>query len=447
MDFSRTRMMLLSLILLSLACGLPGLSPTPDDSELATSVAATLTAETPPQPHGTISEQTQSPLVSTLTSTTPPPSVLRIVYTDDGNVWLIEDSNPPIQLTSSGDANQVLISSDGMKVAFVRRTSPDNPVEIGSVNIDGSGELTLFGPAQFDTLYPLDDYLHHDLSSLAFVPGTHHLMFNTRAVPEGPGLIKHDDLLLLDADTGVFRTIFSPGSGGDFTLSPDGNQIAITKPTGISLANIDGSNMRSNLITYAQVITYSEFNYYPLPVWSPDSSAIGVVIPSPDPFDTPTSGAIWRVQAEGGAKVNLGTILGDFYFTQTSYSLMSPMLDRVAYLSETPTPNIYDLFLATADGSGETLYASGDIQWHGWAPDNIHFVFAMGSPLDLHLGRSGSAPLPLCSGLNLRWIDDVNFLCLSGAFGSWTLMKGEIGGTVTPLASPLGDFVSYDFDD
>ncbi|NIN69433.1 MAG: hypothetical protein GTO63_33065, partial [Anaerolineae bacterium] len=154
--------------------------------------------------------------------------MLRIVYTDGGDIWLLEDDRPPRQLSSSGSAQQVLISSDGRKVVFVRRTEPQGvPPEIRSINIDGSDEKVIMSPSQFDALYSLDDFLHNDLSDIAFIPGTHTLMLNTRAIPEGPGVLKYDDLMLLDADTGALTTLFLPGEAGDFTLSPDGKQVAL----------------------------------------------------------------------------------------------------------------------------------------------------------------------------------------------------------------------------
>jgi hypothetical protein len=369
--------------------------------------------------------------------------VLRIVYTNSGDVWLIEESNPPIQLSSVGSVDQVLISSDGMKVAFTRRTTFNSPAEIHSINIDGSGEAVILTPAQLNAIVPLGDFLHNDLANIAFVPGTHKLMFNTRAIPEGPGLIKHDNILLLDADTGVVTTLFPPGEGGDFSLSPDGIQLAIILPSSISLVNIDGTNLRPLLVEYIPVMTYSEFQYYAQPVWMADSSALGVAIPSEDFLNPNASGTVWHLSSQGGSAMNVGTISGDFYFSQP---LLSPDLLRVAFWRDTATLNIHDLYLANPDGSAQTVYATGELQWLGWAPDSTHFVYAFGGSMNLQLGVVGGAPTAIGSCNDLRWIDHISFLCLSGNLGSWTLMKGEIGGVLVPFVSPAGDFVSFDFD-
>jgi hypothetical protein len=431
------------------SCG-PATTPKPDEDLLATSVAATLKAADLAGPGGKAPPEVgKTPTVEpSFAPTVPPkPPVLCIVYTDGGNVWLIEGTKPPVQLTSSGGVDQVLISDDGMKIAYIYRVTLDSNAELRSINVDGSGDTSLLTPAQFDALYPLGPMVHNDLSQIAFVPGMHTLMLNTRGIPVGPGLAKHDNLLLLDADTGVLTTIFPPSSGGDFTLSPDGSQVAIVLPTSISIANIDGSNLFANLVTYASVMTYSEFMYYAQPVWTADSSALGVAIPSSDPLSPPTSGTIWRIPSGGGAAVNVSTITGGFYFPQVfGAPLLSPNLNRVAFLRNTPTPNVYDLYLANADGSGAAVYTNGDIQWMGWAPDNSHFVYSSGGPMNLQLGVDGGAPTPIGTCTGLRWINNTRFLCLSGSMGSWTLMRGQIGGPLTAIISPAGNYVAFDFD-
>ncbi len=361
---------------------------------------------------------------------------------------MIEGTNPPVQLTSGGNTTRVLISDDGSKVAFIRRVGPDQKPEIRSINTDGTGEITLLTAAQIDALYPLDPaFTHNDIANIAFVPGTHHLMFNTRAVATGPGLFKYNDVALLDADTGSLSTILAPGDGGDFTLAPNGNQMALVRPADISLADVDGSNLHSNLITYTPVITYSEFQYYAQPVWMPNSNAFGVAIPSSDPMAPGKNGFVWRIPADGSAALNLSTISGDFYFAQAfSSPVLSPSLQRVAFLRDTGTPNVKDLYLADANGGGQTVYATGDIQWKGWSPDSLHFVYSLGGPMNLQLGTDGGASSSIGSCISLRWVDDTRYLCLSGSLGSWTLMTGQVGGGLNAIVSPAGDFISYDFD-
>ncbi len=450
---------LLILLIAATACTESRTATPPPEDLLENAVAATLTARAEGEsganakqaPAETQSEQLQPEDDQPAEHPSPEavaPNPHCIVYTDAGNVWLLEAANPPQQLTSSGNASQVMISSDCQKVAFIRRIGPDQLPEIRSVNTDGSGETILLTSAQIDALYPLDPvFSRNDTAGIAFIPGGHVLIFNTRAVPsEGPGLAKYDDLVRLDSDTGDLTIVFQPGTGGDFTLSPDGTKLVLLTPDSINLANVDGSSLQSNLITYAPVITYSEFQYYAQPVWTLNSDAFGVAIPSSDPLDAAPFGTIWRVQTATATASNVGTIQGDFYFPQFSGApLLSPNLQRVAFLRKTGTQNVHDLYLANADGSGEVVYATGSIQWQGWSPDSTHFVYSLGTPMNLQLGLDGGAPTPIGSCDDLRWMNNNAFLCLSGGMSTWTLVRGQINGNLTTLVSPAGDFISYDF--
>lgn len=442
---NRTRAMLLSgtLILAILACGGGSPTNTPERSALETVVAATLTASAPSEPEE--KSATEPPATDTLE---PPASatVRHIVYRDGDEIRKIEAADSPTLLTAAENVERIWISDDGLKVVYARRASPESPVEVHSMNFDGSGEMTLLTPAELDALYPLEDFLHRDLSRMAFIPGTHRLLFNTRAIFDGPGLFKYDDILSLDADTGEMTEILAPGAGGDFTISPDGGTMAIVRPDSISLAVVDGSGLRPELVTYSPVITYSEFMYYVQPVWKPDGSAVGVVIPSEDPLADATHGTVWRIPADSGPAESLGPVAGEFYFSQSSSTtLLSPDLNRLAFRRETATINIYDLLISNADGSAENIYATGGIQWHGWAPDSTHFAYTQDGPMDLYVGELGQPPQPVGVCTQLRWMNADSFLCLSGSRGAWSLMDGGVDGSLSTLASPEGDFIAFDF--
>jgi hypothetical protein len=360
---------------------------------------------------------------------------------------MIEGTGSPQQLSSSGYAENVLISSDGTKIAFTRRPVPEEVAEIRSVNADGTAETVLLSQDDMKSLYPSSlESMGFEIWQMAFLPGSHALYFNTFEAFKTVGLAITEDLFRINTDTGDLDQVLPPGSGGNFYISPDGNHIVVVRPDTIDLVSPDGSGLVANVVTYLPVITYSEFQYYAQPVWATDGSAVGVAIPNDDPLGPNPKGFIWRFNDTGSSSNNIATIPGDFYFSQVfSSSTMSPTLNRVAFLRETATPNIQDLFLANADGTGETLYATGNIDWVGWAPDGIHFVYSVGDPMNLQLGTDGAADIPLVTGMDLRWINNSRFIYLTGSMGAWTLMVGNLGGTSTSIANPGGDFISYDF--
>lgn len=436
----RAILLSLSLAVASLACAVPGLPTPPSAGEIATMVAATLAAVDPLSPPAGATPATAEP------EPPPAPAPLRIVYLDAGNVWLIEEGGAPVQLTAGGGARSLRISGDGQRVAYLWSSTPDSHPELRAVNADGSGATTVLSAAALDALYPLPPYvIGWQLWHFDFIPGTHTVVFTTTGIPEVIGLHRSDDLLAVDADSGALTTLLPPGSGGTFAIAPDGSRIAVASPTAIGLVDADGSNHSPNLITFPAIITYSEFQFSPPMVWAPDSSAVGVVVPSEDPLAPAPGGAAWRIPAAGGPAVMTATLSGQLYFPQMSGgSLLSPDLGRVAILRDTATPNIRQLVLANADGSGETIYVTDDVQWAGWAPDSTHFVFGLGSPTGLTLGQVGGPSAPIGSGMDLRWISSTEFLYLSGSFGAWSLVRGAIAGPTTTLASPAGDFTSFD---
>jgi hypothetical protein len=440
MNVRRTTLLSLALAAAAMACAVPGLPTPPAAGEIATMVAATLAAVDPLSPGAGASATPEEP------APPPGPAPLRIVYLDAGNVWLLEEGAAPVQLTSGGGARSLRISSDGQRVAYLWSSTPDAHVELRAVRADGSGATTVLSAAALDALYPIPTgVIGWQLWHFEFIPGTHTVVFTTTGIPEFIGLHRADDLLAVDADSGALTTLLPPGSGGTFAIAPDGSRIAVASPNAIGLVDADGANHRPNLITYPTIITYSEFLFSPPMVWAPDSSAVGMVIPSEDPLAPAPGGAVWRIPAAGGPAVMLGTLTGQLYFPQMGGgSLLSPNLARVAILRDTATPNIRQLVLANADGSGETVYVTDDIQWAGWAPDSTHFVFGQGSPTGLTLGQVGGASAPIGSGTDLRWISPTEFLYLSGSYGAWSLVRGGIGAASTTLVSPAGDFTSFD---
>lgn len=437
----------MALALGTLACGVTG-GGSDAAKAIETQVSGTLTAiagqsvgpdETQDAP--TVEAPT---VTATETVTAGDAAALRVVYLDSGDVWIWEEGIGSTQLTSSGNAEQVLISDDGQVVVYLLRPDPNQSSEVRAVNADGSGDRTLLSSTAVNELHPLNGFVYNDVSSIEFIPGTHQLLMNSRAVAEGPGLIKYNDLHRIDADGGTSTVIREAGNGGDFSIAPDGSRIALVRPDSIGLADPDGSNSLPDLISYEPVITYSEFQYYAQPVWNSDSTAIMVTIPSPDPLADATSGTTYRIDGASGAVSELGIVNGDIYFSQVFTSPSpSPAHDRLGFLRIPPDADDR-LVLANPDGSGETTYTTGDLEWRGWSPTGQYFLFSQGDPSNVFLGRPGEAPTALISGFRVQWIDDTTFLYLQGSTGSWTLRLGKVGGAMTDVAAPSGDFVPFD---
>jgi Tol biopolymer transport system component len=441
-----------ALIITVLACDIPTIPTLPpivstvlNDDTLATDVAATLNAFISGTPEVTVTPE-------------PPPcvnaSVLTIAYTDNGNVWLVEGTNPPVQLTSGGNASGVAISGDGQKVAFTTWDPPTQSSELRAVNSDGSGETVLMSQADLDALPPgLGGALHHTVHRMQFKPCTQDLLFNTRSVFEGPGLATHNDLLEMDTSSGILTVLLPPGSSGaGFVISPDGSLLALSHPDKIEFANIDGSGLIPNAHTYTPVITYSEFQWNPPVQWAPDSSGVGLAMPSQDPFAPGAYGDIWLIQADGSGVVHSATIVADFYRIQYKEITISPNLSSLVYLRDSGTPNIEEIYIANFDGSGETLYDTADLDPQGWSPDSINYAYVVSTAggNELRIGRLGYAPLTQSTTpdrmRNVNWVDDTRLLFFDGSNPTWTLKLTQLGSGTFTLATTTGTTLpTYDF--
>ena len=373
-------------------------------------------------------------------ASTPEPRNLRIVYTDGGKLWALEVGSDPRQVIEAGSIGEVRLSDDGEWIAYTIRDSDQDTADLHSIRFDGSSPQVVLDAAGFDTLYPLEAFLHYTLSNLDFIPGTHTLLINTRGVFEGPGLAKIDDLLAVDVPTSRIKSMLAPGIGGDFTVSPTGDSIAIVRPDSIGFVNATGSDLRPEVLTFPPVITYSEFFFYPLPVWSGNSVVLPV--PQEDPFFAAEPGTVWAID---GTPRTLARPVGDLFGPQRELPIVSPDGSSVAFLREADVAGDRDLVIQRLDNGEQTVYDTGPIQWRGWAPDSTRMVYSKGSGLDLYLGEIGAAPVPLGSGTGLRWVNADQYLYLAGRPGSWILTLADLAGGVTPLADPSGDFVAFDF--
>ena len=302
----------LATFLAVMACNLPvPASPTVEAPRPPADASVTSTAEI--QEAGSGAEPTPSPSLespSQVALETPSAPSLRVVFTDNGNLWLRDDLQPALPLTDFGSVAEVALSHDGSLIAYVLRDPLEGTAELRSVRADGTGDQALLTAANFDALYVLGERIHTTLSQWAFVPGTETLLFNTRGVFEGPGIAKNDDLLAIHARTGERTLLLNPGAGGDFTHSPDNSQLALVRPDSIGFASIDGSNPRAEVLEYPPVMTYSEYFFYPLPVWSSDGSAVLAAIPAEDPFATPSTGTLWWVPSDGSSPSAGPTLAG-----------------------------------------------------------------------------------------------------------------------------------------
>jgi hypothetical protein len=456
------------LVIAGLACNLSQISPQPSPTvsepgvlPLPTEMTPDPTGLTPdptqvlPDPSPTL-RPTQEPgaIPASPEPTLVPAAELQVVYTNEGNIWLWKEDGSNNQLTSSGDAASVRISDDGLVIAYLRLIEAFT-VELWAVNSDGSHARLLMDSTDFDALntehrYP--ESLSVQPFDLQFVPGSHILAFNTHQILIGPGLAIFDDLQLVDTDTGELTTLLPSGSGGMFYYSPDGSQIAIVTSSEIDLVNSDGSNRREAVLTYPEVITYSEYRYYAKPVWAEDSSSLRVAIPPSNPLIEPVQPTrLWHIPVDGTPAFQTGSV----YASPVLFSepVFSHDLSRIIYLQETggPLENQRQILIANSDGSEEVAYhTSFMLELRGWAGSSERFTFSQGPEMALILAEVGGGMQPLAPNnaqiFDLRWIDSQRFVYFQplevGGFGLWL---GDIDQPPHLIDELPGFFSDFDF--
>ena len=438
----------------------PDLLPTPSAPVeiLPTGVPQTPTdapLDIPPTDTPQLPTEVVLPLTPTPLPPTPSPAALGslqvafINASSDLVVWRETDGSFAT-LVEAANAIDLRLSDDGTMVAY-RRDFDFGQQELWVVNTDGSNHRLLLS---VDALAALDpDALGVLIYLYEWIPNTHTLAFNTVEYVEAPGLFLNDDLHFLDTDTGESTTQLTAGTGGNFVFSPDGQQYAVIgqdfdEGVGtISLLNTDGTNLRTDVLTYPYVLTYSEANYYAEPVWSPDSSFLRVAIPPQDALgDLTAPTTLWEIPAAGPA-LQLGEVVSQ----PLSPVLFSPDLSHIVYTrlySPDTDFSTTDLVIAGADGRDEIVYVTGSLSFANWAPDSQHFIFVSNDPQETYLGVvdgdfSRLTDIPFV--WNVTWVDGTRYLFSNQAGTGWQMQLGTLGGAPAllvelPDRTPLFDF-------
>jgi Tol biopolymer transport system component len=398
------------LVFMLAACSFPTLT-TPEtvvnvENEIATAVAAT---------------QAASGVQAA------PAGRIRVAYTaGDGSLRLWTPDGGMRQLTNAGDIQYVTISPDGSRIAFVRARDYQN-YSIWVIHADGTNERQLVSSDDFRAMAVAQDALGSAPVQLEWVPGTHTLAFNTYPYFEGPGFFPHDDLYLLDSDSGELTRLFEIGRGGMFAYSPDGSRLALATFQSVSLMNADGSNRRDDVLVYEPVMTYSEFLFYVTPKWSPDGSFLRVIVPPGDPLsEPPLQTAVWHIPGDGSSPTQIASL--DIAFL--AVARLSPDLNRMMYITpvSAATPTLH---IASADGSQNIPYASDARTVESWSPDGSYFLFTAGERSQMFLGQEGQDPAPLTefdAVMSVRWIDPQHFIFVHPGDAGFEMRIGQVRG-------------------
>jgi Tol biopolymer transport system component len=358
-----------------------------------------------------------------------------MAYVTKGNLYFQDGSKPPIQLTSSGEDSTPVFSDDGEKLVFYRGLVPH---DLYTINPDGTQERAL---VTGDLLATLDSGYdkYTEMISLAYVPGTHQILFNTRQLGQGDidekdinrlGSKANLDLLLVNVDTGEIKRLLPKGTGGGFFISPDGSMVAVQAKGHIDVISIDGRVIRHSLITYTPTHPYG---LAPNISWKSDSTELIVSLPARDIFDMsgPEAFTIWRYAVDGSTKAQL-----PFDPPPLDSCCASPdgtwfLYPYYYYPGKTSDQIPHGIYLGNLHGGNVQLYDPNYLSYH-WSPDSIHFIFGANG---LFLGAINEQPKYIDQGQFLGWLDNNRFLYYG--FASGMLWIGDTGKASIPIATSI----------
>jgi Tol biopolymer transport system component len=428
------------------------------DSALAATRTASLQSAGTPTPAPSATQEALATATSQPATAVPAETGmnLQIAFTDgQGNLWYWKSGSNPLQLTNGSDAADFSLSPDGSQVLFTR-LAYSTEYSLWLIGTDGSAEQQVMSADEFAALPRPAAASSTAPAQLGWVPDSHTAAFNTRRVYEGPGLDMSNDLYLVDSDTGEATRLLDAGKGGGmFFYSPDGSQIALVNPNQIDLINSDGSNRRPAVLTYENVLMYTEAPFYAQPVWSADGKKLRVIVPASDRLGKPEDpSSVWEIPAAGGKAVKLL----DFHLNGLGPGAsISPDLRLLAYFQNIATGGQQDLHIASLDGGLDQIYATGALNWVAWTDDSQGFIWTqygqVGSGRPTFLGRLGQTPIQLGAPqapFDLVWVEGDRFLFLDNDGGTppaWSLYLGTIGGPNQLVAGlPAGDaFPKFEF--
>ena len=342
---------------------------------------------------------TPSPTVVPLSSPTLPPSLfsLRVVYSDEKNIWLWQNGVAALLTTIEG-YTPLKLSDDGAMIAFEK----DGLLWV--INSDGTGERLLVSFENLETIEPATSESRSLVFQFDWVPNTHNLLFNTSF--SGYGGSYRDDLHMVNADTLEWKTLRDAGEGGVFSISPSGSQMVMVTPNEISVTDINGTNYRS-LLKYSQIDTGSEYYEYVDPVWFADSQSLIVDIPPRDYKDNPSTAlkVIWHLFVDGRPPVQISQVPAKYRY------VFSPDISKLAY-NELKN-DVIQTHIANIDGSEDLIYQPAiDMYIETWSQDSEDFILISRYSGQYFLARVGDEPVPLTEkgSQDFLWIDEMYFL-------------------------------------
>ena len=386
---------------------------------------------------------------------------LAVAFVKDGNIQLWDESTGQTQtILNAGDVIAVKMSDDGQVIAFLRRSAVQlaeiewrEQSALWAVDRNGGNPRELISVESLRQRLKANERDSTNIPQMEWIPGTHQLLFSGwtyYVVAEGESHAIPQGLYLVDADTLTEKELVPAGSNLRFVPSPDGRQIVLMSTNGLSFINVDGSNLRSDVLTYSQVGLTAPL--FPTGVWTGDSTAF-VITGSLERDPTYNINfTIWRVPADGSSPETLAAVTASDPGSVT----FSPDGGRMAFVQFTEGQLPTSWSITPLSGSGGPLAIPHDYDFDShnaslhWSPAGDPFTRTLKKLCPEAMKDTDECDTRINFWGNvsaLRWIDGNHLLFLTRDPSVLYLGKmdftGNMSGTTIPIATwPLENWVS-----
>jgi WD40 repeat protein len=383
-------------------------------------------------------------------------------FVKDGNIQVWDDATQQTRtIVDSGDVIAVTMSDDGKVIAYLRRSEVQvaenewfEQSALWAVDRNGGNPRELVSAQSLRQRLNAAEGDSTNIPQMQWIPGTHRLLYNgwkylvqaegeSHAIPEG--------LFLIDADSLTATELVPAGNALRFEISPDGQQVALITPEGLSYINVDGSNFRQNVLTYPGAGVPTPI--FPVGVWTQDSSAFVITGFSEQTTADDINLTIWRVPVDGSAP----EALADIQRSHPDSVTFSPDGKYMAFIqaTESQPSEIAGWFIAPLTPEPGPLAIPNKIGFEQYA--NVQWSPA-GDPFTSNLQKlcpNAASDKDICDArihfggntVAIQWIDgnSVLFLSRDPSVLFWGKMDFTVNqdGTTIPIAAwPVEDWVS-----
>ena len=360
-----------------------------------------------------------------------------VAYTREGNVFVWDEATGQSKtIFASGDVSRVAMSDDGQVIALVR--DAEAGVALWAVDWNGRNPRELVSSEIFrerlETVEFETEPIGAGIGELEWIPGTYRLVYNSTFLIGSGHYFASPEIYLFDADT-LSETLLAmdvaidPTHQMNIVPSPDGQQLALITGTALSFLKVDGSNLRSNVLSYSPVGASSPPILMPTGVWTHDSGSFLITGSLEMDAEFNLGFSVWRVPVDGASPEALTPILKGrpdsltfspdgqqvAFLQNTEGSLIAPLAgdmgplatnykfeaDRSANLHWSPAGHVFtkDLLQLCPDASRDSDLCETPFNTHADGVEAIQWLdgrralFLTNAPSVLFLGSLHSPPV------------------------------------------------------